>query len=126
MDDFVTVGSDVGNIQTICVVNGILKTRWTDERIARLGFLVGLGWSGERIARDPLIRSTTNNIHRQAQRFGLRFRAASVSQIQKPIRDVLDAAAEKRGITQEKIIHLILATLAQEPNLIDNILDDAD
>ncbi len=126
MDNHIEAEVESPPIETICVVNGILKTRWTDERIARLGFLVGLGWSGERIAADPLIRSTTNNIHRQAQRFGLRFRAASATQLQKPIREVLDAAAMKRGITQEKLIQLILATLAQEPTLIDNILDDGE
>jgi len=113
-----------GPIETICVANGVLKTRWTDERIARLGFLVGLGWSGERIAADPLIRSTTNNIHRQAQRFGLRFRAAHQTDLKKPVRDILDSAAEKRGVTLDKLVQLILTTLAQEPNLIDSVLDD--
>ncbi len=47
------------------------KTSWTAERVARLGFLVGQGFGAKRIAEDPLIASTPNNVHRQAQRFGL-------------------------------------------------------
>ncbi len=50
------------------------KTSWTSERVARLGFLVGQGFGARRIAEDPLIASTPNNVHRQAQRFGLAFR----------------------------------------------------
>jgi hypothetical protein len=41
-----------------------LKTRWTQERVARLGFLVGQGWDAKRVARDPLIASTATNVHR--------------------------------------------------------------
>src|SRR5919197_2630100 len=58
------------------VATEIHKSRWTGERIARLGFLLGLGWDAKRIAEDPIIASTPNNVHRQAQRVGLAFRAA--------------------------------------------------
>ena len=57
----------------------IQKARWTGDRIARLGFLLGLGWDARRIAEDPLINSTPNNVHRQALRFGLAFRAAAAA-----------------------------------------------
>ena len=49
------------------VTTEIRKSRWTGERIARLGFLLGLGWDAKRIAEDPIISSTPNNVHRQAQ-----------------------------------------------------------
>jgi hypothetical protein len=62
----------------------IPKTRWTAERIARLGFLIGLGWEAKRVADDPLIVSTPNNVHRQAQRFGLAFRAVPASPLRLP------------------------------------------
>ena len=61
------------------VATEIQKTHWTGERIARLGFLLGLGWDAKRIAEDPIIASTPNNVHRQVQRFGLGFRAASAA-----------------------------------------------
>ena len=38
---------------------------------ASLGFLAGLGWTAKKIADDPLIRSTPNNVYRQAARFGI-------------------------------------------------------
>ena len=84
-------------------IDFIPKTRWTAERIARLGFLIGLGWEAKRVAEDPLIVSTPNNVHRQAQRFGLAFRAVPVSPLRLPpdAAELYDAAAAKRGMTRE-------------------------
>ncbi len=103
-----------------------LKTRWTGERIARLGFLLGMGWDSKRIANDPLIRTTSNNVHRQAQRFGLAFRASNVDRLKLSSKqlDVLDKAAEKRGVTRECLIKLLIKTVAEEQDLLENILDD--
>lgn len=102
------------------------KTIWTAERIARLGFLVGQGFAARRIAEDPLIASTPNNVHRQAQRFGLAFREAVATALRLPPDAAAryDAAAEKRGLTREALIKLLVVTAAGEPNLLDNILDD--
>lgn len=102
------------------------KTVWTAERIARLGFLVGQGFAAKRIADDPLIASTPNNVHRQAQRFGLAFREAATAALRLPPEAAAryDAAAEKRGLTREGVIKLLVMTAADEPNLLDNILDD--
>ncbi len=36
----------------------------------------------------------------------------------------VDAAADKRGVTRETLIKLLVMTAAAEPNLLDNILDD--
>jgi hypothetical protein len=101
------------------------RTRWTAERIARLGFLIGLHWDAKRVADDPLIASTPNNVHRQAQRFGLSFRAASVPLRLPPAATALyDAAAEKRGLSREALIRQMLIVAAEDPNMLDNILDD--
>ncbi len=104
----------------------IPKTRWTAERIARLGFLIGLGWEAKRVAEDPLIVSTPNNVHRQAQRFGLAFRAVPVSPLRLPPEavELYDAAAAKRGLTREALIRLLLVVAAEDQTLLDNILDD--
>jgi hypothetical protein len=109
------------------VATEIRKSRWTGERIARLGFLLGLGWDAKRIAEDPIIASTPNNVHRQAQRFGLAFRAAAAGMSLRLPPDAasqFDCAAEKRGLSREAIIRLLLLEVADDPNLIDNILDD--
>lgn len=106
----------------------IRKSRWTGERIARLGFLLGLGWNARRIAEDPLIASTPNNVHRQAQRFGLAFRAAAAAAVALRLppeaASYFDIAAAKRSLTREGMIRLLLLVVAQDPSLLDNILDD--
>lgn len=109
------------------ITTEIRKSRWTGERIARLGFLLGLGWDAKRIAEDPIISSTPNNVYRQAQRFGLAFRAAAAAMSLRLTPDAntqFEAAAEKRGLTREAMIKLLLLEVASEPYLIDNILDD--
>jgi hypothetical protein len=102
------------------------KTTWTTERVARLGFLVGQGFAAKRIADDPLIASTPNNVHRQAQRFGLAFRDSKGAALRLPPDSAarFDEAAAKRGVTRETLIRLLLVTAGAEPNLLDNILDD--
>lgn len=105
----------------------IRKSRWTGERIARLGFLLGLGWDARRIAEDPLISSTPNNVHRQAQRFGLAFRAAAAAlalRLPADATERFDTAASKRNLTREAMIRMLLLVVAADPALIDNILDD--
>lgn len=103
-----------------------LKTRWTHERVARLGFLVGQGWDAKRVARDPLIASTAANVHRQAHRFGLAFRdtAAGLFRLPGGAGALYDEAAAKRGLTREGLIQVLLVTAASDASLIDNILDD--
>jgi hypothetical protein len=93
---------------------------WAPERIARLGFLMGLGWHGDRIANDPVIATTSNNVFRQAHRWGLSFRAVQASRTA----DAFHAAAAKRGITDEELVSKLLQEIGADPVLIDNILDD--
>jgi hypothetical protein len=100
------------------------RTIWTAARIARLGFLIGQGYAAKRIADDPLIGSTANNVHRQAQRFGLAFREALALRLPPEAAAQYDCAAQKRGLTREGLIKLLVMTAAAEPNLLDNILDD--
>lgn len=105
----------------------IQKSRWTGDRIARLGFLLGLGWDARRIAEDALIDSTPNNVHRQAQRFGLAFRAAAAAltlRLPPDAARLYDSAAEKRSITRDAMIKLLLLVIAADPTLLENILDD--
>ncbi len=104
------------------------RGHWSGERIARLGFLIGLGWDAKRIARDFIIHSTPANIYRQAQKFGLSFLAANV--LGAPVSEkslvTFDLAANRRGLSREGLVRLLVQTIAQEPLLIDNILDDAE
>jgi hypothetical protein len=101
------------------------KLSWTAPRVARLGFLVGAGWDARRIAEDPLILSTAANVYRQTQRFGLAFRDADVALRLPPhVGSLYERAAEKRGLTRDGLIRLLLTVAGDDPALIDNILDD--
>lgn len=99
--------------------------RWPASRIARLGFLVGQGLEAARVANDPLVASTTANVHRQARRFGLAFREA-VAPLKLPPGPArrFDAAAGRRGLTREELCRLVLVAAGSDDGLIDNILDD--
>jgi hypothetical protein len=100
------------------------RTRWSFDRVARLGFLVGQGFDARHIAADPMIASTRNNVHRQVHRFGLAFREAIAMRLPQPALDRLDAAAIKRGLTRGGLIREVLLAAASDAALIDNILDD--
>lgn len=108
------------------IATEIRRSRWTGERAARLGFLMGLGWDSERIAQDPIIASTPNNVHQRAMEFGLTFRAVAAMSWPLPLEAAIpfEAAAVKRGITREALIRLLLLEIASDPSLLDNILDD--
>lgn len=99
------------------------RTRWSFERVARLGFLVGQGLDAKRVAGDPMIASTANNVHRQAQRFGLAFREAGM-RLPHAVACRFEAAAAKRGLSREGLIRVLLVAAGSDEALIDNILDD--
>jgi hypothetical protein len=102
----------------------VKKVAWSDERIERLRFLVDSGWDAKRIAGDPIIATSANNVHRQAQRFGMRFRAVVgvFRFVPKKALDSIDAAAAKRGITRQMLLASLLSEM--DATLINNILDD--
>ena len=105
-------------------LNARLRTRWSAPRVARLGFLVGQGWDAKRVADDPTIASTANNVHRQAHRFGLAFRDAAASRLPPDTTARFDEAAEKRGLTRDGLVRALLLAAGSDAALIDNILDD--
>jgi hypothetical protein len=102
------------------------KIRWTTERIARLGFLIGQGFGAARVAEDPLIDTTANNVHRQAHRFGLAFRdhCPAIVNLPPDLAFSYDVAAEKRGLTREGLIRQLVLTAGRDPTLLQNVLDD--
>src|ERR1700757_3027288 len=106
------------------------KSRWTLERVARLGFLLGSGWDQKRIASDPIISCSLENVQCQANRYGLSLRDMSVSTYMRRLSPqhmaAFDAASAKRGITRQSLIRRLLIEMAEEPNLIENILDDSE
>ena len=101
----------------------LARNRWSFERVARLGFLVGQGLDAKRIARDPLIASTPANVHRQAQRFGIAFREAGAV-LPPAVARRCETASAKRGLSHEGLIRQLVLAAGSHDDLIDNILDD--
>ncbi len=98
-------------------------SRWPARRVA----LIGQGVEAARVARDPLISSTTGNVHRQARRYGLAFRDATAPvRLPAHIGRRYDSAASQRGVTREELCRLLLVAAGSDDGLIDNILDDGE
>ena len=97
---------------------------WTRDRIARLGFLVGLGLDVEGIAHDPGVGPSPGNVRRQVSRFGLTLRVANERRLPPDIRRQLDSAARHRGLSRDELIHTLVLIAGSDPTLIANILDD--
>ncbi len=104
------------------VVKSRPRQAWTHERAARLGFLIGLGWTAKRIAADPLIGSTPNNVYRQAHRLGLAMSDAPQGHvaIRLPLATsgAYDRAAARAGITREALVRRVVI-LAADHGLLD-------
>lgn len=97
---------------------------WTLDRVARLGFLVGVGLDVQGIAQDPAVDTTPGNVRRQVNRFGLALRDTVDRRLSPEICERLDVAARRRGLSREGLIHTLVIAAGSDPALIDNILDD--
>ena len=120
----VAAASTQANIHAIAAPSGPRsRTPWTTQRVARLGFLIGLGWTAKRIAADPLIRSTANNVYRQAHRFGLAMSDAPQghASIRLPlsISGAYDRAAARAGMTREALVRRIVIAAGADQRLLD-------
>jgi len=99
---------------------------WTGERIARLGFLIGQGWTAPRVSSDPMIAASQRNVYRTAQRLGLAFReAVGTVAIPDDAFVGIEAKAKARGATPEALMRLVLTILGRDPVLLENVIDDA-
>lgn len=101
------------------------KMHWTNDRIARLGYLCGIGWDTEATAIS--IGTSPGNIRRQASLCGLSFRsrdALLIIEVPKQEHSFFSNAARKRNITRDELIAHMLNIIATDKNLLDNIMDD--
>src|ERR1700752_4432858 len=104
-----------------------MNDRWTNERVALLGFLVGLGWDSCQISKHPSINTTPNNVHRQVQRCGLSFRNAcrlnkEDLKVQENIWAFYASAAKDHGVSPESVILGLLIICAKNPTIFDNVM----
>jgi hypothetical protein len=106
-----------------------MAEHWAASRLARFGFLIGIGWNAKQVAEDPVVATTPSNAHAKASRLGLSFRTAAAQReglnLAGPRLAYFDAAARRRGLSREGLLHRLLNVVADE-RMIDNILDDLD
>ena len=96
--------------------------KWTEDRIAELGYLIGTGRSPSAIAEE--LGTTAGNVYRQAARFGLTFRAAPSLSMSPKTYKVLSHAAQIRGIDTAELVNRVLRLLGEDRTLLVNVLDD--
>jgi hypothetical protein len=104
--------------------------RWPVARMTRAAFLYGMGWTPEDIASDLFIQSTPASVRRALRRAGVwdgtsppgRFRIDLARRHIEPLRE----AAQRRHTTTEKLLGRVAELLAEDPVLLENILDDAE
>jgi hypothetical protein len=102
------------------------KKHWTRQRVARLAFMIGARIPVDRIAEDPIVTTTSQNVYQQAHRLGLVISGEKGVWISLP-RDTSDAfarAATRRSLTIEGMIRLFIIAGGQDAGLIDNVVDD--
>ncbi len=114
-DNFAAANSDRG-------IDKMEYEKWTGDRIATLGYMVGAGRSPESIAQE--MATTAGNVYRQAARFGLTFRSQPSLTMSPHTYQVMKAAANRRGIDTADLVNRVLRLLGADPTLLENVIDD--
>jgi hypothetical protein len=97
-------------------------TRWTYERVALLGYLVGSGRKVEAAAEE--LGVTAGDVYRQAARFGLSFRASPAIGMTNHTYRSIQMAARRRGIDTATLVNRVLKLLGADATLLENCIDD--
>ena len=96
--------------------------KWTEDRIAQLGYLIGTGRGVETIAEE--MGTTSGNVYERARHFGLSFRTAPGISMSTHTYKAVGAAAHRRGQDTATIVNKVLRILGDDPTLLENVLDD--
>lgn len=101
---------------------------WDAIKKARLAYLLGAGHTFDEIILDAEFAGATSNmaLRSEAHRLCLSERhinCVAIPRISSKFRE-LDPAAKRRGITRAMLIERILNELADDPSLVDAVLDD--
>lgn len=102
--------------------------RWPPTRIARIGFLLGLGMSPAQIAADSFVRSTEARVRAAMLRWGLRHDGRHDGVVCIGLshndREAWEAEAIARGVTVSGMLRRVAGILAKDRTLFKNIIDD--
>lgn len=103
--------------------------RWPVTRLTHAAFLYGQGRTLEQIAADLFIQSNERGVRRALKRAGVYVGAdlppgQHSYDLDRRRADILESAAAKRGVTLPVFVRKVLEILADDPALLDNVLDD--
>jgi hypothetical protein len=105
-----------------------VSRRWPLRRLLRAAYLAGHGLSYAEIAQDEFVRSTSEAVRRNLNRFGVRLRDAPRENMRINISSksmgTFDAAGAARGVTPDVMVERAVAILGADPALLQNVLDD--
>lgn len=103
--------------------------QWSKAKVAALGYMVGLGFSGRQIA--DVIGCGVPSVSNACSRYHLnlnRRRDGSVvipAQISKEAAQVLDEASATRAIRRKELVERLIMAISEEGlSFIDNVLDE--
>ncbi len=99
---------------------------WSNRRIARLGFLLGLGRDAKQIARDTIVNSTPGAVHKQTAELNLCFRLpveGAPLNLSAAHMAYYDAEAKKRGLHTEHLLRQTLEIIAADRYLLGAIFE---
>lgn len=103
--------------------------RWPVPRLARAAYLYGLGKSVDDIAADIFIQTTPASVKRALKRAGVYVGPETPPgefsfNLDRKRADVWEAAAARRHTTMPFLLRKVAEIVADDPPLLDNILDD--
>jgi len=84
--------------------------RWSRQRLVRMAYLMGAGFTIGEIARDPLVAAQyEHSVRVTASRFGVAMRSRDFTiSVDRVARRDLDAAARMRGMTASALAGALL------------------
>ena len=103
--------------------------RWPVARLTRAAFLYGLGKTVEEIAADIFIQSSPTSVRRALQRAGVYVGPQAPPgdysfELDRRRASVWEVAAARRHTTMPFLVRKVAEIVADDPALLDNILDD--
>lgn len=99
------------------------RLRWDARRSAWLGCLVALGRTPEQIAGHDAIRSTPENVRRQANRMDLMFRDVSPEVVTPAHMQVFKEVGLEIGLSGETLLRRVLDQLRENRDWIKNVVN---
>lgn len=102
---------------------------WPPKRLARFGYLVGIGMGSLEIAEE--LGLSQERVWKAAERMGLKLHPKREGTVEAhvsvpfKVREHIDKCAKARGLGRSEFLRLLLHSIAEDgTDFIDNLIDD--